>query len=75
MQSVFAWVAADVTGNVGILSVTTPLGIAPAVFAKRSLAESFRDQAQARADMLSVDVELIEFSHPTTLETIHSRNN
>ena len=71
----YAWIAPDQTGHVGPMTVETTLGLAPAVFTTERLAKRFADQAQMRANMLGVNVELTTFETSHIITTITPRSN
>jgi len=58
---IFAWVSPDRTGNVGIMTIITPIGQAPAAFQGEDHAnfDWVREQVQYRANELGVTVNLL----------------
>lgn len=74
-MKVYAWMAPDRTGEDGILTVMGPHGPMPATFTKKSNAEFFRPQAQARADILGVSVRLAILEEITTEDVLTPRSS
>lgn len=76
-ERIYAWVGEDRTGDLGLVSIHTSLGISAAAFHKRSSADLpiVREQVQARADILGVEVRLIAFDQAEVVETIRPKTN
>lgn len=73
----YAWVGPDKSGEEGLLSFQSSLGVSGAAFSKRTSADLdlVREQVQARADILGITVRLVRFEEAEVLETLHPRSN
>lgn len=73
IKDLYAWVGEDETGDDGLKSLVTPLGIAPAAFARRHVAENdeWVTQMEGVASVVGKPMRLVRFRVAEVIRVIH----